>query len=176
MTPKDSVVVVPPPPSSRPNGLMRQSLGPMLALLLSACATAPATVTTYRSETVPVVSTMPMSDPVAQQVCAASDGTSAAERNGFCVVYEFEGQSFSVWLPQSPGESLTLQVPMSVPTQTVNQMPPAGHGYAVATSPWVYPSVFYFGTYYRTRPYAAPIRHLSPLPRHLPPRTPPHRH
>ena len=112
---------------------------------------------------VPVVSVTPMSDPQAQIACPSSSNpnesnSSEAASQGFCVVYELDGQTYGVWLPTDPGGQLTLQLP---PVATATTAPvPAGARYPMpyGSGPLLYPTVVYFGTYYRPRPFVVPVR------------------
>jgi hypothetical protein len=112
---------------------------------------------------VPVVSVTPMSDPQAQIACPSNSNPNEHRPNdaatpGFCVVYELDGQTYSVWLPTDPGGQLTLQLP---PVVTATTAPiPAGTRYPMpyGSGPLLYPTVVYFGTYYRPRPFVVPVR------------------
>ena len=72
-----------------------------------------------------VVSSWPMTDPAAQAAClppanpAQPTPQTAPDvaAQGYCVVYEHAGQSYSVWLPSDPGDHLTLQMPSVAPVQ-----------------------------------------------------------
>lgn len=167
----------------------------VVAALLGACAQRPpasVTVQGHKPQVVPVLGFMPMSQPQAKTACA-SDGAAAASAppdsgsgappdTGFCVWYEYQGQNFTVVLPNEPGETLTLQIPILAPAPMVGSpMAVAPLGVApigvapigVAPYPLFYPGVYFYGGYYRPRAYAP---HLAPP---IPPRAwtrPPGRH
>ena len=136
----------------------------VMGVLITGCGTtgsgAPAT-TPWKQ--VPVVSVTPMSDPQAQIACPSSSNPneskpSEAASHGFCVVYELDGQTYGVWLPTDPGGQLTLQLP---PVAAMATAPvPAGARYPMpyGPTPLLYPTVVYFGTYYRPRPFVVPVR------------------
>jgi hypothetical protein len=132
---------------------------------------------------VSVLAALPMTDPVAQQSCPVPSqpihppmATPAVPSHpseavpitveGFCVSYQFNSQSFSVWLPTDPGEQLTLQWP--APSDP-NMMPMATAGVML---PYAYPSpypyafggVFLGGVYYRPRPYVVPLARANAAP------------
>lgn len=161
---------------------LRHTLWAMVVIGLAGCASrTPPAASAPQWVQVPVLATLPMTDPVAQQACpvpaepappivpvapaahlpvvgAEAPGTVAITTQGFCVSYQFNGQSFSVWLPADPGDQLTLQWPlpsdpagMSAPVGAV--MWPYGYPYPY---PYVYGGVFLGGVYYRPRPYVMP--------------------
>jgi hypothetical protein len=124
---------------------------------------------------VPVLATLPMTDPAAQQACPVPTDPAAhaaqpsppppdvskavpITQQGFCVSYFFNGQSFSVGLPTDPGEHLTLQWPLPQDI-ALTPLPPAGAMLPYAGSapyPYLYGGVFLGGVYYRPRPYVMP--------------------
>jgi hypothetical protein len=121
-----------------------------------------------------VVSSWPMSDPVAQSACIQPPTTSQHQTpqpapdvtpQGYCLVYEHSGQTYSVWLPSDPGEHLTLQLPSVAPAAIATLTPAQVPSYTAVSPPYplVYPGVFYVGTYYRPRPYAMPVRPVPGL-------------
>jgi hypothetical protein len=126
---------------------------------------------------VSVLGALPMTDPVAQQACPVpadpagraekaadtpeTDASAAITTQGFCVSYLFNNQSFSVWLPNDPGDHLTLQWPMPndpslVPLAPGGVMVPYAYPYPY---PYVYGGVFWGGVYYRPRPHVMPSSH-----------------
>jgi hypothetical protein len=154
-------------------------LTPSLAglLTLAACASEPAAQYSYRTEFARVVSAMPQSEPAAQEACPPdADGRPNAppDQVGFCVVYEHQGQLFSVWLPSPPGEVISIQVPVLTPVASPVPLPPSGVTYV--PYPWVYPGVFYSGVRYRPRPYVAPYNrtYVVPIRPHVDPLHRPH--
>jgi hypothetical protein len=151
-------------------------------------ASTPQVITGYKAEAVQVLAAMPMSQPEAKAACPpeapqnpaparatttdANAGSNQAASPpvtdaGFCVLYELQGQTYSVWLPTDPGASLTIQVPVYGPAPQP--------GYAVvhtpAPYPFIYPSVFFYGGYYRPRPYVSPVSPIPPAWRRGPPGT-----
>ncbi|MEY2660962.1 MAG: hypothetical protein RLZZ123_2134 [Pseudomonadota bacterium] len=151
----------------------------LTGLALPGCASSPATMTTLRNETVPVVYAIPWSDPQAQETCplAAAEPTDpVTDLNGFCVVYEYQGNVFTVRLPTAPGPSLVIQVPEEVPVvpdQAVGVAAPV-YTYPSAYPPPYpvtavgYPIVFWGGAYYRPRLY-----HTHQFRPHVQPPRPP---
>ncbi len=184
-------------PMTSPHRTMTRHLFGTSALLLTGmalpgCASSPATMTTLRNETVPVVYAIPWSDPQAQETCplAAAEPTDpVTDLNGFCIVYEYQGNVFTVRLPTAPGPSLVIQVPEEVPV-----VPNQAVGVAAPRYPYPpaypvtavgYPIVFWGGAYYRPRlyhthqfrPHVQPPRPPVPVVRPLrPPPAPVRKH
>jgi hypothetical protein len=125
----------------------------------------------HKPEVVAVLQVMPMSQAEAKVACASdaaaeSPGEPAAQEAGFCVVYGYQGQSYSVVLPNDPGETLTLQIPVTGPAPVFGApMPVAAIGVAPYALP--YSRVYFYGGYYRPRAYvpsspnAVPTRTLT---------------
>lgn len=153
----------------------------MVAVVLGACAQRPpasALVQGHKPEDVPVLGAMPMSQPQAKAACASDAAVAAASSTpssgalpdtGFCVWYEYQGQSYTVVLPNDPGETLTLQIPVALRAPVYGApmaAAPAGVSpVGAAPYPFLYPRVYFYGGYYRPRAYAP---HVAPP---FPPRT-----
>jgi len=82
------------------------------------------------------------------------------------VIYEYGGRQYSVELPQDPGTTLSLQLPVIAPAPpTVLATVPVETVYAVPVPVPVpaipYPYVWSVGVLYRPMPYIAGTRHLG---------------
>ncbi|MDI9330303.1 MAG: hypothetical protein QM527_03100 [Alphaproteobacteria bacterium] len=158
------------------SGLGRSEMIGLMAIL-AGCASHQPITTSYTAESVRVMSSIPMSEPSAQEACPAGsvapESTAATDssQTGFCVLYERQGQTFSVWLPSPAGDTLTIQLPLAVATP--EQVQPPYRAPTHGLYPVIYPIVIYGGVHYRTRPYAGPIRPYGHWHRPVPPR---HRH
>lgn len=85
------------------------------------------------------------------------------------VIYEYGGRQYSVELPQDPGTTLSLQLPVLAPTApTVLATAPVETVYAVPVPVSVipYPYVWSVGVLYRPMPYIVGTRHLGGAMRH----------
>jgi hypothetical protein len=76
------------------------------------------------------------------------------------VIYEYSGHQYSVQLPQDPGASLSLQLPVSKPPAPADAaLVPAEAAYALAVQALPYPYVWSVGVLYRPMPYIAGVRY-----------------
>lgn len=85
-----------------------------------------------------------------QSVTPVQTTVAQATEVTYTVVYELNGQQFSVQLPQDPGDYLTLQMPIQPSPATV----------AIAPYP-PYPYVMFVGALYRPLPYVGGVHHRS---------------